>query len=253
MPKPSSNLLLTSLSSEDAHLLKAHLRPVHYDQGRVLFEAGGRVAFICFPTSVIISLVIQLSDGQVVESAMVGRDGVVGIAAAMDGRTSLSRAIVQMTGDALACDASMLKIAVSRSPALSSVMIRHEQTVYAQAQQSTACMAAHQVEQRLCRWLLRARDLCGKDELAFTQEFLAEMLGVRRTSVTAAARVLQEAKIISYARGKIRVLDVQRLRESSCECYEAVRSHYSALLRNKHLETSRPGLSMPSLDRIERT
>ena len=128
-----------------------------------------------------------------------------------------------MTGDALICDIPAMKLAMSRSPTLSSVLIRHEQTVYAQAQQSTACMAAHQVEQRLCRWLLRARDLCGLNELSFTQEFLAEMLGVRRTSVSAAAAVLQETKIITYARGKIRITDLPRLRKSSCECYEVVK------------------------------
>jgi len=238
----SSNLLLASFSSNDIELLKAHLRPVHYDEGHVLFEAGGSVASVYFPTTVIISLVVQLSSGQVVESAMVGRDGVVGASAAMDGRTSLSRAIVQMTGDALVCDIPAIKLAVSRSPTLSSILIRHEQTVYAQAQQSTACMAAHQVEQRLCRWLLRARDLCGLNELSFTQEFLAEMLGVRRTSVSAAAAVLQETNIISYARGKIRIIDLPRLQKSSCECYEAVRSNYSALLKNKHLEAATVGV-----------
>jgi CRP-like cAMP-binding protein len=232
----SKNLLLTSLSSDDAELLKAHLRPVHYGQGHVLFEAGDTVTSVCFPTNVVVSLVVQLSSGQAVESAMVGGDGVIGAAAAMDGRASLSRAIVLMTGDALVCDVAAIRLAASRSPTLTSVLVRHEQTVYGQAQQSTACMAAHNLEQRLCRCLLRARDLCGLDELAFTQEFLAEMLGVRRTSVTQAALDLQQANIIAYARGKIRILDLQRLRETSCECYEAVRSHYSALLKNKHLE-----------------
>src|SRR4029078_5028778 len=122
-----------------------------------------------------------------IESAMVGRDGVVGVSGAMDGRTALSQAIVQLAGHALVCDAGALKSAISRSSTLASVFIRHEQTLYAQAQQSTACMAAHQVEQRLCRWLLRARDLCGQNELFFTQDFLAEMLGVQRTSVSGAA------------------------------------------------------------------
>jgi CRP-like cAMP-binding protein len=109
------------------------------------------------------------------------------------------------------------------------LLFRHEQAAYAQAQQSTACMAAHDVRSRLCRWLLRARDLSGSDTLSFTQEFLAEMLGVRRTSVTFDAHALQQAGMIKYARGKIEILDVDGLHEGACECYETVRKSYSRL------------------------
>jgi CRP-like cAMP-binding protein len=108
--------------------------------------------------------------------------------------------------------------------------MRHEQTLFAQAQQSTACMAHHEVEARLCRWLLRARDLSGSNKLPFTQEFLAEMLGVQRTSVTTVARTLQEAGMIKYSRGKIEIIDVEGLREGVCECYEAVKDQYGKLL-----------------------
>lgn len=101
--------------------------------------------------------------------------------------------------------------------------MRHEQTLFAQAQQSTACMANHEIEARLCRWLLRARDLSGSDKLPFTQEFLAEMLGVRRTSVTTVARTLQEAGMIRYSRGHIEILDVDGLQEAACECYQTVK------------------------------
>jgi CRP-like cAMP-binding protein len=123
-----------------------------------------------------------------------------------------------------------LKGAALQSHTLLSILIRHEQTVYAQAQQSTACMAAHDVEARLCRWLLRARDLSGSDTLQFTQEFLAEMLGVRRTSVTLVAHTLQQAGMIKYARGKIQILNVEGLQETACECYATVNAHYKALL-----------------------
>jgi CRP-like cAMP-binding protein len=117
-----------------------------------------------------------------------------------------------------------------QSEKLISKIMRHEQTLFAQAQQSTACMANHEVEARLCRWLLRARDLSGSEHLPFTQEFLAEMLGVRRTSVTAVARTLQEAGIIKYTRGKIEIVDIDSLRESACECYETVKGQYEQLL-----------------------
>jgi CRP-like cAMP-binding protein len=108
--------------------------------------------------------------------------------------------------------------------------MRHEQTLFAQAQQSTACMANHQVEARLCRWLLRARDLCGNDHLPFTQEFLAEMLGVRRTSVTTVAHTLQQAGMIKYRRGRIEILNVEGLRDSACECYKTVKEQHDQLL-----------------------
>jgi CRP-like cAMP-binding protein len=117
-----------------------------------------------------------------------------------------------------------------QSESLIAKIMRHEQTLFALAQQSTACMANHEIDARLCRWLLRARDLSGSDQLPFTQEFLAEMLGVRRTSVTTVARILQEAGMIKYKRGKIEIVDVEGLREGACECYETVKEQYAQLL-----------------------
>src|SRR5438874_1457832 len=140
------NLLLASLSESDVSALEPHLKHVPLDQEHILFEAGDSIQRVYFPTSGIISLVIALSTGEMIEAAMVGKDGVVGASAALDGKTSLSRAIVQLTGDALTCDVAELKQAARRSEALLSLMIRHEQTVYAQAQQSAACIATHQIE-----------------------------------------------------------------------------------------------------------
>ena len=170
------------------------------------------------------------SSGELFEAAMVGRDGLVGGAGALDRKMSLCRAVVQLPGEAVTCSVDGLSTAAFQSRSLISVLVRHEQTLYAQAQQSTACMAAHQIEARFARWLLRARDLAGSDALPFTQEFLAEMLGVQRTSISPVAHTFQRAGIIRYARGKIEILDVEALRESACECYETVRSQYQALL-----------------------
>jgi len=178
----------------------------------------------------VVSLVVTLSTGETTEAAMVGRDGAIGIASALDGKIAMCRAVVQLGGDAMVCDPAAFKGAALQSESLISKIMRHEQTLFGQAQQSTACMANHEVEARLCRWLLRARDLSGSDHLPFTQEFLAEMLGVRRTSVTAVARTLQEAGIIKYSRGKIQISDLEGLRDSACECYETVREQYSELL-----------------------
>ena len=224
------NLLLSLLAPSDAKFLAPHLKPVKFEQRHVLFEADQRIGHVYFPTGAVVSLVITLSTGETVETAMVGNDGVVGASAALDGKIALSRGIIQLGGEIVVCDIDALKSAALQSPKLLSLLIRHEQTVYAQAQQSAACFATHMVEARLCRWLLRARDLSGSDYLPFTQEYLAEMLGVRRTSVTAVAHTLQEAGLIKYTRGKIQILDADALGESACECYGSVKALYEKLI-----------------------
>jgi CRP-like cAMP-binding protein len=224
------NLLLNLLSEADLKLLQPHLKSTHLNQHHVLFQADEEIHHVYFPTGVVISLVVTLSTGEMIEAAMVGMDGVVGASAALDGRVSLSRGIVQLPGDAVVCDLDALKSTALQSPKLLSLLIRHEQTVYAQAQQSAACFATHHVQSRLCRWLLRARDLSGSDTLSFTQEYLAEMLGVRRTSVTLVAHTLQTAGFIKYSRGRIQILDADALGESACECYATVKRHYEKLI-----------------------
>jgi CRP-like cAMP-binding protein len=174
--------------------------------------------------------VVTLQTGETVEAAMVGVDGVVGASAALDGRMSLSRGIVQLAGDMVVCSIDGLKFAALQSPQLLSLLIRHEQTVYAQAQQSAACFASHHVQARLCRWLLRARDLSGSDTLNFTQEYLAQMRGVQRTSVTIVAHTLQTAGLIRHRRGKTEILAPEALHDGACECYEMVKRYYSRLL-----------------------
>jgi CRP-like cAMP-binding protein len=229
---PQSNLLLASLSKADSAALAPHLQSVQLAAQRVLFEAGDTIDRVYFPSGSIVSLVVTLSTGEMIEAAMVGRDGVIGAAAALDGKVSLSRAIVQIAGGAMTCELGALKNAAMRSQLLLSLLIRHEQTVYAQAQQSAACNATHDVEARLCRWMLRARDLSVSDTLPFTQEFLAEMLGVRRTSVSLVAHTLQQAGMIKYTRGRIQITNLEGLRETACECYGTVNSNYQALLSN---------------------
>src|SRR3954462_3207734 len=224
------NLLLDLFSPSDLKRLEPHLKPARFEQHHVLFEADEHISHVYFPTGGVVSLVVTLSSGDMIEAAMVGCDGVVGASAALDGRISPNRGIVQLGGEIIVCDIDALKSAALQSPKLLALLVRHEQAVYAQAQQSAACFATHRVEARLCRWLLRARDLSGSDKLTFTQEYLAEMLGVRRTSVTAVAHTLQEAGLIKYARGKIQILDADALQESACECYGSVKSLYEKLL-----------------------
>jgi len=227
-----SNAILASLSASDAAALRPHLKATHLQQKTVLYETGDTINTVYFPISAVISLVVALSSGEMTEGAMVGRDGAVGVASALDGKVAMCRAIVQLGGDAIICDPAAFRGAALQSESLIAKVMRHEQTLFAQAQQSTACMANHEIDARLCRWLLRARDLSGSDQLPFTQEFLAEMLGVQRTSVTTVARTLQEAGMVKYTRGKIEILDVEGLREGACECYETVKGQYQQLLPN---------------------
>jgi CRP-like cAMP-binding protein len=226
----SDNLFLASLSATDIAAIQPHISQVRLEHKRVLFEQGAGISTVYFPISGVISIVVALSTGETIEAAMIGKEGTVGAAAALGMKIAVSRAIVQMPGEGLACDAGTLRQAAMQSPTLLSKLIRHEQTMLVQAQQSAACLAAHQVEARLCRWLLRARDLSGSDTLLFTQEFLAEMLGVRRTSVTLVATALQQAGLIKYSRGRVQILNVEALRETACECYDTAKSSYDRLM-----------------------
>src|ERR1700709_324846 len=226
----NSNAILAVLAQGDANALRPPLKSVYLESKTILFNPGDIIDKVWFPEGAVVSLVVSLTTGEMVEGAMVGKDGVVGVGAALDSKVALTQAIVQLAGPALVCDAATFKGVAMQSEKMMSLLFRHEQAVYAQAQQSTACMASHDVQSRLCRWLLRARDLSGSDTLNFTQEFLAEMLGVRRTSVTVDAHMLQTAGMIKYSRAKIQILDVEGLHEGACECYETVRSHYASLL-----------------------
>ena len=226
----SANSLLASLAAADIAVLEPHIKRIRFEPKRVLYEQGNPVDAVYFPVNAVISIVVSLSTGETIEAAMLGKDGVVGAAAALNGGISLSRAIAQMAGEGFVCECSALKKAAMGSHTLLSKLLLHEQTVYVQAQQSIACISAHQVEPRLCRWLLRARDLAGSDKLKFTQEFLAEMLGVRRTSVTLVANALQRSGMIKYSRGNVEILNVEALRDTACECYETVKSTQSYLM-----------------------
>ena len=226
----ASNALLSALSSSDAELVRPHLKLVELKAKTVLVEAGALLSAVYFPLTAAISLVTPLSTGEVIEAAMVGRDGVFGAASSLDGRMAMCRAIVQLSGQAMVCQPEKLRDAALQSHRLLSLVVRHEQLLFAQAQQSTACMAVHEAEARMCRWLLRARDLAGSDTLRLTQEFLAQLLGVNRTTVTMVALTLQQAGLISYKRGAIQLLNIDGLRDGACECYATTTEQYKALV-----------------------
>ena len=230
MAAHSPNRLLASLSSAIFAAIKPHLKAVELRHGEVLGEAGSAVRGVYFPHSGVISLVVELNVGGMIETAMVGRDGVLNASSALDGKVSLNRAIVQLAGVASASAVDPFRKIAREFEPFRSLLIRHEQVLFAQSQQSAACNASHSVEARMCRWLLRMRDLAGSDDLVLTQEFLAQMLGVRRPSVSIVANTLQKAGLIKYSRGNIRLLDIKALLEGSCECYGTVKAHYERML-----------------------
>jgi CRP-like cAMP-binding protein len=224
------NFLLSQLNEDDFRRLEPYLKIRPFKQRSVLCEASGKIEHVYFPVGAVVSLVVTLESGEMVEVATVGAEGVVGASAALDGRISFSRGIIQLPGYIVVCSIDGLKSAALQSPQLLSLLIRHEQAVYAQAQQSAACFAAHPIEARFCRWLLRARDVAGTDTLLFTQEYLAEIIGAGRTSVALVAHTLQSVGLIEYARGKIQIIDAEALQNVACECYGTVKRHYNRLL-----------------------
>jgi CRP-like cAMP-binding protein len=205
----SENKLLACLSSEVFAALQLHLKVREFEHGAVLTECGAPVTDVYFPYSGIVSLVVELKQGDMVEAAMVGRDGVINGASALDGKVSLYKAIVQTRAYLAVAPVPIIVEVADQYRELRSLIIRHEQVLLAQSQQSGACNASHMTEARLCRWLLRTRDLLQSDELNITQEFLGQMLGVRRTSISILAGALQRAGLIRYRRGHVKILDVE--------------------------------------------
>lgn len=224
------NRLLASLAAADIDAITPHLETIDLPQETVLFEDGDPISRIYFPHRGIITLLVDLASGDMIEIAMIGRDSLVGGASAIDGNISLNRAVVQVAGAASVLSTDRLRHAAAQSDDLRAILIRHEQAILAQSQQSAACNATHSLEARLARWLLRCRDLLDSEDIPLTQEFIAQMLGVRRASVTLVATALQQAGLIAYKRGHIRVQDVEGLKESACECYATLRSHADRLL-----------------------
>jgi CRP-like cAMP-binding protein len=226
----ASNHLLSSLPADTMAALTPHLRTIRLPQETVLFEQRDSINAVYFPHDAMVSLVVVLASGERIEAAMIGRDSLVGASAAFGIKTSLNKAIVQIPGSASVLDVDAFCKVAGHDEAFRDRLVRHEQFILAQAQQAAACNVSHTLEARLARWLLRCRDLMRSDDIPLTQEFLSEMLGVRRTSVSLVAGALQHAGFIRYQRGHIRVLDVTGLKDSACECYATLKSEAERLL-----------------------
>ncbi len=225
------NRLLATLPDVDLELLKPWLSVLALPRGRTLFEPGDEVNTTYFPCkTTIVSLLVVLADGREVEAATIGHEGAVGGIISSGRKPAFGRATVQIGGAAYAIPTQRLEEAKERSPRLGDIFSRYSDLLVAQMMQSAACNAVHSLEQRCCRWLLATHDRAGVDVIHLTQESLAEMLGVQRTSVTAVAGHLSDKGLISYQRGKIRIENRRGLEAESCECYQAVEAHFKAVL-----------------------
>jgi CRP-like cAMP-binding protein len=217
------NRFLATLPPHDFSLLAPHLRMIGLERGVMLHDVGEEIEHVYFPHTGMVSLVAVMLSGATVETATIGRGGVIGISAGLGARWTFGRAVVQLPGTAARMSGAQFHAAANQSQAIRDLIVRYNDLLLAQVQQSVACNALHALEARLCRWLLQTHDCIDGDTIPLTQEFLGQMLGVRRTTVTIAARLLQSAGLIHYRRGLIHIADRKALEDLSCECYAAVR------------------------------
>ena len=224
------NHLLSVLPEAERVRLAPHLVPVDMTLGQVVYESGDRQRFVYFPTTSIVSLLYVMEDGASAEIAIVGNEGLIGIALFMGGETTPSRAIVQSAGAAFRLDAQILKEEFIRGGPVQRLLLRYTQALITQMAQTAVCNRHHSIDQQLCRWLLLSVDRLPSNELKMTQELIANMLGVRRSGVTEAALKLQDAGLIRYGHGHIQVLDRPGLEKRVCECYRVVKREFDRLL-----------------------
>ena len=227
---PGQNHLLRALPAAESERLFPHLELVSMPLGSVLYESGSTLRHVYFPTTCIVSLLYVMENGASAEIAVVGNEGMVGVALFMGGETTPSRALVQSAGFAYRLKGQFLKEEFHRAAALQHLLLRYTQALLTQMAQTAVCNRHHSVDQQLCRWLLLSLDRLPSNKLSMTQELIANMLGVRREGVTEAAGKLQADGLIRYSRGHITVLDRPRLERQCCECYQVVKREFDRLL-----------------------
>lgn len=224
------NRLLARLTGEEYERLRPHLEQASFDLGEVVYESGGHLDHVYFPTTAIVSLLYMMENGSSAEMGLTGNEGVVGIALFMGGSTMPNRAVVQSAGAAIRIKVEVLQNEFARGGQFQRLLLRYTQALITQISQTAVCNRLHAVEQQLCRWLLLSHDRVQGDELVMTQELIANMLGVRRGGVAIAAGRLQDLGAISYVRGHIKILDREKLEATVCECYGVVKDEFDRLL-----------------------
>jgi CRP-like cAMP-binding protein len=229
---PAQNHLLQVVPEDVRNRVFPQLELVDLPLGHVLYESRASLHHVYFPTDSIVSLLYVMNDGASAEIAVVGNEGVVGVALFMGGETTPNRAVVQSGGSAYCLRSQILREEFNRSGALQHLFLRYTQSLLTQMAQTAACNRHHTVEQQLCRWLLMSLDRLPSNKLTMTQELIANMLGVRREGVTESAGKLQAQGIIQYSRGRITVTDRPKLEKICCECYRVVKLETDRLLPN---------------------
>jgi CRP-like cAMP-binding protein len=227
---PSDNHLLAALPPADFARLRPSLKLVSLPLGEALYEPGSQLRHVYFPTTSIVSLLYVMADGASAEIAVVGNEGLIGVSLFMGGETTPSRAVVQSAGHAYQLSGKILKDEFILGGAMQHLALRYTQALITQMAQTAVCNRHHSLDQQLCRWLLLSLDRLPSNELVMTQELIANMLGVRRETVTEAAGKLQDAGVIQYSRGRITVLDRPALEVRTCECYAVVKAECDRLL-----------------------
>jgi CRP-like cAMP-binding protein len=230
VPVRHGNRLLAALPHETRAVLERDLKPVSLPQGFVCYDPGDRIDQVYFPLTGMVSLLVPTGGGDMVEATTIGREGAAGLQSGLGERRSFTRATIQIPGQFSTIAAARFEQAARNSAAIRDVIVRYTETLWAEAQQIAACNAIHDGSSRLCRWLLQSADRIGSDHILLTQEFLAAMLGVRRTTVTLLAQELQKQGILRYSRGKITILDRAALEAGACDCYDAI-AHDNLSLR----------------------
>ena len=227
---PRQNHLLAALHTAEYERLLPDLEQVPMPLGEVLYESGGQLQHVYFPTTSVVSLLYVMKDGESAEIAITGNEGLVGVALVMGGQTTPSRAVVQCAGQAFRMRPLALKQEFDRGGAMQRLMLHYLQALITQMVQTAACNRHHSVEQQFCRWLLLSIDRLPSNEVTMTEGLIANMLGVRHEGVTAVAEQLQSEGLIHYAGGRITVLDRPRVEARACECYAVVKKEFDRLL-----------------------
>jgi CRP-like cAMP-binding protein len=227
---PTGNRLLNLLPEAELRSLQERLRPVALTVKQVVYEMGGPMDYVYFPTDCVLSAVTVMGDGSTIEVGTVGNEGLSGLPSLAAVESSLHRVFAQIPGDALRIEAKPFHKECVRLPGLGQLMVKYQQAFLFQVSQSVACNGLHVIVERCCRWLLMTHDRVSGDDITLTHEFLSFMLGVRRSSVTEVLQNLQQQRLISYRQGNITVVDRPGLEDLACECYQRVRTEYDRLL-----------------------
>ncbi|MEH2293599.1 Crp/Fnr family transcriptional regulator [Nostoc sp.] len=227
------NKLLVALPSSDYERLVPHLKLVSLPIRQVIYEPGEAITHVYFPQHGMVSLVTAMKDGSMVEVGIVSNEGIVGIPVILGGKTTTTKAFVQVAGIAMRMDADVLITEFDRGGAIQKLLLRYLQAIYSELAQAAACNRLHTLEERLARWLLTVSDRLESEDFPLTQEFISQMLGVRRSGVTVAASTLSRAGMIRYQRGHITIVNREDLEATSCECHQVIRGEFARLLGNQ--------------------